>query len=79
MIAGCGANVTTGDGSSPSAGDGGTTTSTKTYSNPQYDFSITYADRFTQGKPINGTGAGGSSHWTSSSPTTAGPSSRTAM
>lgn len=61
VIAGCSASVSTGDSSSPPAGDSGTTTSTKTYSNPQYGFSITYSDRFTQGKPVNGTGAGGSS------------------
>jgi hypothetical protein len=60
-IAGCSASVTTGASSSPSASDAGTTTSTKTYSNPQYGFSITYSDRFTQGEPVTGTGAGGSS------------------
>lgn len=60
-LAACSASVSTGDSSSPSAGDGGTTTSTKTYTNDQYGFSITYSDRFTQGEPVEGTGAGGSS------------------
>ena len=59
VIAGC--SLAPGAGSSPGASDGGTTTSTKTYSNPRYGFSITYSDRFTQGKPVSGTGAGGSS------------------
>ena len=60
-LAGCSANVSAGDGSSPSSSNGGTTTSTKTYANDQYGFAITYSDRFTQGKPVEGTGAGGSS------------------
>ena len=61
-LAACSAEVSTGgdESGSPSA-DGGTTTSTKTYTNDQYGFSITYADRFTQGEPAEGTGAGGSS------------------
>jgi hypothetical protein len=57
----CSAEVSTGDDASSPAADGGTTTSTKTYTNDQYGFSITYADRFTQGEPAEGTGAGGSS------------------
>ena len=59
-LAGCSASVSTGASSSPSSG-GGTTTSTKTYTNDQYGYSITYSDRFTQGDPAKGTGAGGSS------------------
>ena len=57
----CSASVSTGDESSSPSADGGTTTATKTYTNDQYGFSITYADRFTQGEPTEGTGAGGSS------------------
>lgn len=57
----CSAEVSTGDDSGSSSTDGGTTTSTRTYTNDQYGFSITYADRFTQGEPAEGTGAGGSS------------------
>jgi hypothetical protein len=60
-LAGCSASVSTGDSSSPSSSDGGTTTSTKTYTNDKYGFSITYADKLTQGEPVAGTGAGGSS------------------
>jgi PsbP-like protein len=60
-LAACSAKVSTGGSSSPSAGGGGTTTSIKTYSNDEYGFSITYSDRFTQGEPVAGTGAGGSS------------------
>jgi hypothetical protein len=59
-LAGCGGSVSVGGDSSPSS-DGGTTTSTKTYANDQYGFSITYSDQFTQGEPVAGTGAGGSS------------------
>jgi hypothetical protein len=59
VLAGCSASVSTGDDSSPSGG--GTTTATTTYSNDQYGFSITYSDQFTQGEPVEGTGAGGSS------------------
>jgi hypothetical protein len=51
----CSASVSTG-GSSPASSDG-----TKTYTNDQYGFSITYADLFTQGEPVTGAGAGGSS------------------
>ena len=40
--------------------DGGTTTSTKTYTNDQYGFSLTYDDQLTQGEPVSGAGAGGS-------------------
>jgi len=57
----CSAEVSTGDDSGSSSTDDGTTTSTRTYTNDQYGFSITYADRFTQGEPAEGTGAGGSS------------------
>jgi len=57
----CSAEVSTGDDSGSPAADGGTTTSTKTYTNDQYGFTITYADRFTQGEAAEGTGAGGSS------------------
>lgn len=60
-LAGCSASVSAGDDSSPSSSDGGTTTSTKTYTNDQYGFSITYTDKLTQGEPVAGTGAGGSS------------------
>jgi hypothetical protein len=60
VLAGCSGSGSLGDDSSPS-GDGGTTTSTETYSNDQYGFSITYSDQFTQGEPVAGTGAGGSS------------------
>ncbi len=60
-LAGCSASVSTDDSSSPSSSDGGTTTSTKTYTNDQYGFSITYADKLTQGEPVEGTGTGGSS------------------
>ena len=60
-ITGCSASVSTGTSASPTSSGGGTTTSTKTYSNSQYGFSITYSDRFTQGEPVAGTGAGGSS------------------
>jgi hypothetical protein len=59
-LAGCSGSGGGGDDSSPSS-DGGTTTSTKTYTNDQYGFSITYSDQFTQGEPVAGTGAGGSS------------------
>ena len=48
-----------GDASPSSAG--GTTTSTRTYTNDQYGFSITYSDQLTQGDPVSGTGAGGTS------------------
>jgi hypothetical protein len=44
-----------------SVSDGGTTTSTKTYTNDQYGFSITYGDTFTQGTAAEGTGKGGDS------------------
>jgi hypothetical protein len=57
----CSASVGTDDESDGPSADGGTTTSTKTYTNEQYGFSITYADRFTQGEPAEGSGAGGSS------------------
>ena len=60
-VAGCSASVSMGDGSSPAGNDGGTTTSTKTYTNDQYGFTITYSDTLTQGEPVAGTGAGGSS------------------
>ena len=60
-LAGCSASVSTDDSSSPSSSDGGTTTSTKTYTNDEYGFSITYVDKLTQGEPVAGTGAGGSS------------------
>jgi hypothetical protein len=56
----CSAEVSTGDDSGSPAADGGTTTSTETYTNDQYGFSITYGDRFTQGEAAEGTGAGGS-------------------
>jgi hypothetical protein len=56
----CSASVGTGDSNSPAA-DGGSTTSTKTYTNDQYGFAITYSDRFTQGEAAAGTGKGGSS------------------
>ena len=59
-LASCTGSVNVGGDSSPSS-DGGTTTSTKTYTNDQYGFSITYSDQFTQGEPVAGTGAGGSS------------------
>ena len=59
-LAGCSGSGGGGDDGSPSS-DGGTTTSTKTYTNDQYGFSITYSDQFTQGEPVAGTGAGGSS------------------
>jgi hypothetical protein len=42
------------------ADDGGSTTSTRTYANDQYGFSITYADQLVQGETVEGTGAGGS-------------------
>ena len=57
----CSASVGTDDESDSPPADGGTTTSTRTYTNDKYGFSITYADRFTQGEPAEGTGAGGSS------------------
>jgi hypothetical protein len=60
VLAACGGSVSIG-GSSPSSTDGGTTTSTKTYTNDQYGFAITYSDRFTQGTAAEGTGKGGSS------------------
>jgi hypothetical protein len=56
----CGGSVSIG-GSSPTASSGGTTTSTKTYANDQYGFTITYSDRFTQGEAAEGTGKGGDS------------------
>ena len=59
-LAGCSGSGGGGDDGSPSS-DGGTTTSTKTYTNDQYGFSITYSDQFTQGEPVRGSGAGGSS------------------
>jgi hypothetical protein len=55
----CGGSVSIGD-SSP-ASSGGTTGSTKTYTNDQYGFTITYSDKFTQGEAAEGTGKGGSS------------------
>jgi len=57
----CGGSVSIGGGSSPATTDGGTVTSTKTYTNDQYGFTITYSDRFTQGPAAEGTGKGGSS------------------
>jgi hypothetical protein len=60
-LAACSASVSTGDDSSSPAADGGTTTSTETYTNDQYGFSITYSDALTQGEAAEGTGAGGSS------------------
>ncbi len=60
VLTACSASVGTGDSGSPAAG-GGTTTSTKTYTNDQYGFTITYADKFTQGEAAAGTGRGGSS------------------
>ena len=57
----CSASVSTGDDSSSPAADGGTTASTKTYTNDKYGFSITYSDSLTQGEAVEGTGAGGSS------------------
>ncbi len=60
-LAACSARVSTGDSSSPAGNDGGTTTSSKTYTNDRYGFTITYADRLTQGEVVAGTGAGGSS------------------
>jgi hypothetical protein len=60
-LAACSASVSTGDDSSSPAADGGTTTSTKTYTNDQYGFTITYGDRLTQGEAAESTGAGGSS------------------
>ncbi len=57
----CSASVSAGDDSSSPAADGGTTTSTKTYTNDQYGFSITYSDKFTQGEAVAGSGAGGGS------------------
>lgn len=57
----CSASVSAGDEPDSPSADGGTTTSTRTYTNDQYGFSITYAERFTQGEPAEGTGAGGSS------------------
>jgi hypothetical protein len=56
----CSASVGTGGSESPAA-DGGTTTSTKTYTNDQYGFTITYGDTFTQGEAAEGTGKGGDS------------------
>ena len=51
------------DDSSGSGDTGSTATSggTTTYTNDQYGFSITYDTMFTQGEPVAGTGAGGSS------------------
>jgi hypothetical protein len=60
-LAACSASVSTGDDSSSPAADGGTTTSTKTYTNDQYGFTITYGDTLTQGEAAESTGAGGSS------------------
>jgi hypothetical protein len=57
----CGGSVSLGGGSSPASSDGGTTASTRTYTNDQYGFTITYSDRFTQGEAAEGTGKGGSS------------------
>jgi hypothetical protein len=56
----CGGSVSIGGGS-PAASAGGTTASTKTYTNDQYGFTITYSDRFTQGQAAEGTGKGGHS------------------
>jgi ABC-type Fe3+-hydroxamate transport system substrate-binding protein len=60
-LAGCSGSVSVGDESSPSSADGGTTTSTTTYTNDEYGFSITYDEQLSQGEPVAGTGAGGSS------------------
>ena len=57
-LAGCDGSASVGDGS-PS--DGGSITSTKTYTNDRYGFSITYTDPLEQGEPAEGTGAGGTS------------------
>lgn len=61
-LAACSGSVSVGGESSGSpAANGATTTSTKTYTNDQYGFSLSYGDRFTQGEAAEGTGAGGSS------------------
>ena len=57
----CSASMSTGGDSNSPAADGGSTASTKTYTNDKYGFSITYGDRFTQGEPVAGLGKGGSS------------------
>jgi hypothetical protein len=59
-LAGCSGSVSVGD-ESPSNTDGGTTTPTTTYANDEYGFSITYTDQLSQGEPVAGSGAGGSS------------------
>lgn len=59
-LAACSGSVSSGDDGSASD-DGGTTTSTKTYTSDQYGFTVTYSDRLEQGEPAEGTGAGGSS------------------
>ena len=75
-LAGCSGSVDVGSDGSPSS-DGGTTTSTKTYTNDQYGISITYSDQLTQGDPVSGTGAGAAPSSMSCSPTRTGLSWRT--
>jgi hypothetical protein len=60
-LAACGGSGSVGSGDSPSAGHGGTTASTTTYTNDPYGFAITYSDRLEQGEPTEGSGAGGGS------------------
>jgi hypothetical protein len=60
-LAACGGSGSVGDDGSPSAGDGGTTASTTTYTNDQYGYAITYSDTLEQGEPAEGSGAGGGS------------------
>jgi hypothetical protein len=59
-VAGCSAGVSIGDSGSPAGDAGGTTTSTRTYANDRYGFTITCAETLAQGEPVAGTGAGGS-------------------
>ena len=60
-LAACSGSVSVGDDAGPSDDGGGSTATTRTYTNDQYGFSITYTDRLEQGQPAEGTGAGGSS------------------
>jgi hypothetical protein len=60
-LAGCSGSVSVDGDGSPSADDGGSTAATRTYTNEEYGFSITYPEQLEQGEPAKGSGADGSS------------------
>ena len=57
---GCSASVSTGSSSPTPASSSGSTAATKTYSNTQYSFRITYPASFKQGNPSGASSAGSS-------------------